>query len=115
MQSVINVRRLVLVSVLLSCFVVSAGAQEIRFEDFSSIANIQLNGSAHQATWQSQKVLRLTDGVLPHAMNPETATAYFQVKQPLTSGFTTWFEFQIHNPTVCCSPADGVAFIIQNS
>ena len=115
MRSGIKVGSFVLVSVLLLCFVVSAAAQEIRFEDFSSIANIQLNGSTHQATWQSQKVLRLTDGVLPHAMNPEAATAYFQVKQPLTAGFTTWFEFQTHNPTVCCSPGDGVAFIIQNS
>src|SRR5271169_131955 len=115
MRSGIKVRGFVLVSVLLSCFVLSAAAQEIRFEDFSSISNIQLNGNTHQATWQEQKVLRLTDGVLLHALGPEAGTAYFQVKQPLTGGFTTWFKFQTHNPTVCCSPGDGVAFIIQNS
>ena len=39
---------------------------------------------------------------------------YFNAKQPLTSGFITWFEFQTHNPTACCNPGDGVAFIIQN-
>jgi len=111
MRSGIKVGGFVLVSVLLALLVVSAAAQEIRFEDFSSIANMQLNGSAQQATWQSQKVLRLTDGVL----RPEAATAYFQVKQPLTAGFTTWFEFQTHNPTSCCTYGDGVAFIIQNS
>lgn len=93
---------------------ISATAQQIRFEDFSSVTNLQFNGSPHQATWQSQKVLRLTDGFLPN--NPKTAgTAYFTLQQPLTGGFSTWFEFQIHNPTYCCNPGDGVAFIIQNS
>src|SRR5208283_775526 len=36
-------------------------------------------------------------------------------KQQVAGGFTTWFEFQMHNPTVCCNPGDGIAFIIQNS
>ncbi len=104
---------LISVAILLAA---SSAAQEIRFPDFSSVANVQLNGSSHQATWQSAKVLRLTDGPIPpHATNPEQASAYFNVQQPLTSGFTSWFEFQIHNPAICCMPGDGIAFIIQNS
>lgn len=94
----------------------SSPAQQIRFEDFSSVSNLQLNGSSHQATWLSQKVLRLTDGsvAIPHGA-PQAAATYFNVQQPLTSGFTSWFAFQIHNPTACCSPGDGISFIIQNS
>src|ERR1019366_2073567 len=99
----------------LLCFVASSAAQQIRFEDFSSIANLQLNGSPHQATWLSQKVLRMTDGPLRGGKNPEVATTYYQIKQPVGPGFTTWFEFQMHNPTACCAPGDGVAFIVQNS
>jgi len=104
-----------LTSVLILLATVS-GAQQIRFPDFSSVANMQLNGSSHQATWQTARVLRLTDGPMPpFAYNPQQASAYFNIKQPLTSGFTSWFEFQIHNPAICCTPGDGVAFIIQNS
>jgi hypothetical protein len=103
------------VSALVVMLVASSAAQQIRFEDFSSINNLKFNGSPHQATWQSQKVLRLTDGSLTPRGLPQAGTAYFNVQQPLTSGFTTWFEFQMHNPTVCCTPGDGVAFIIQNS
>ncbi len=94
---------------------ISATAQQIRFEDFSSVNNLQFNGSPHQATWQSQKVLRLTDGLSSNSIRGQAGTAYFKIQQPLTSGFTTWFEFQMHNPTACCNPGDGVAFIIQNS
>jgi hypothetical protein len=104
-----------LTSVLILLATVST-AQQIRFPDFSSVANVQLNGSARQATWQNAAVLRLTDGpISPIAIHPEQASAYFNIKQPLTSGFTTWFAFQIHNPALCCMPGDGVAFIIQNS
>lgn len=94
----------------------TSAAQQIRFDDFSSIANLQLNGSTHQATWQGAEVLRLTDGPQsPIARNPEQSSSYFTVKQPVTAGFTTWFEFQMHAPTVCCEPGDGISFIIQNS
>jgi legume-like lectin family protein len=93
----------------------SAG-QQIRFPDFSSLNNMRLNGSTHGAVWQQNHVLRLTDGPLsPFARNPQQATAYFTGKQPVVSGFTSWFEFQIHNPAICCNPGDGIAFIIQNS
>jgi hypothetical protein len=116
MRSGLRLPIFVFVSLLVVLMVASATAQQIRFEDFSSLANIQLNGSPHQAQWQSNFVLRMTDGPLPpHANNPEQATAYFNIKQPLTMGFTSWFEFQTHNPALCCTPGDGVAFIIQNS
>jgi hypothetical protein len=112
----ISLRSLVFVSALAALLVVSSAAQQIRFEDFSSISGLQLNGSPHQATWQGAKVLRLTDGGLavPHGAAQASAT-YFNVQQPLTSGFTTWFAFQLHNPTLCCNPGDGISFIIQNS
>lgn len=104
-----------LVSILTVLGAASA-AQEIRFEDFSSVANLQFNGSPHQAVWQTNHVLRMTDGPIPpHSNNPEQSTAYFNVQQPLTAGFTTWFAFQVHNPAICCGPGDGIAFIIQNS
>ena len=93
---------------------VSGSAQQIRFEDFSDVSNLQFNGSPHQATWQSAKVLRMTDGALT-LINPQVGTSYFNLQQPVAAGFTTWFEFQMHSPIACCTPGDGVAFIIQNS
>ena len=97
---------------------------QIRYEDFSAGKQmLQLNGSASFQTYQGNAVLRLTDG---GAGNPEAATVYFHnttrppgpidpAKQQVAGGFTTWFEFQMHNPTACCAPGDGIAFIVQNS
>ena len=45
----------------------------------------------------------------------ETATTYSTYKQQVAAGFTAWIEFQMHNPTKCCAPGDGLALIIQNS
>jgi Legume lectin domain len=109
----------VVIAALLLILTTSSSAQ-IRFEDFSNTSPLWINGSAHPATWQSQAVLRLTDG---NAGNPEAASVYFQDashargvgKQQVAGGFTTWFEFQMHSPTACCNPGDGIAFIIQNS
>jgi Legume lectin domain len=115
MRSGIRFPIFAVVSALVVLLVASSAAQQITFKDFSSVNNLTLNGSTHQATWQSQKVLRLTDGSMIPNAKPEAGTAYFNIQQPLTNGFTTWFAFQIHNPTVCCMPGDGVAFIIQNS
>jgi hypothetical protein len=94
--------------------VASAAAQQITFEDFSSIQNLALNGRAHQATFNEKQVLRLTDGL---RMNSQTfsSTVWFDVQQPVISGFTTYFAFQIHTPASCCTPGDGLAFVIQNS
>ncbi len=116
MRSGIRLRLFAVICAMVWMFGASSAAQQIRFEDFSSIANLQFNGSPHQATWQGNKVLRLTDGglAIPHGA-AQAATTYFNVQQPLTAGFTSWFAFQIHNPTVCCNPGDGISFIIQNS
>ncbi len=132
MRSRIRYSNFVLVSALLLCFGVSLSAQQITFEDFSNTSYamqyLQKNGSAHLATYNGNSVLRLTDGnpdgkTKPGNGNPEVTTVYFQDtsralgvgKQPVAGGFTTWFQFQIHNPTQCCSPGDGFAFIIQNN
>ncbi len=113
-----------LVSVLLLAFSASSLAQQVRFEDFSNMAyamqylcqNYQPNQencqNPHLATYQGNSVLRLTDG---GSSNPEASTVYFNLNQNLTSGFTTWFKFQTHNPTSGTNQGDGVAFIIQNS
>ena len=101
------------VSALLLCFGASSAAQQIRFENFSSkypVQDLQQNGSAHLATYAGQSVLRLTDG---GPGKQEASSVYFNVEQPLTSGFTTYFQFQMHNPTLGPNPGDGIAFIIQ--
>ena len=104
-----------LISILILMVATSVG-QQIRFTDFSTTNTLQLNGSSHPATYQGNHVLRLTDGPLsPIAYNPQQSSFYFKSAQPLTSGFTTWFEFQVHNPAVCCQPGDGISFIVQNS
>lgn len=53
-------------------------------------------------------VLRLT----PSANN-QVASAWFTASQPLQNGFSTTFRFQFTNPSA--SPADGIAFVIQNA
>jgi hypothetical protein len=105
-----------LVFVLL-LLVAPASAQQITFyPDFSNVSSpsgdnhLQFNGNGALANWQSKVVLRLTD-----SMNmPEQSSTFFDIQQPLTQGFTTWFQFQIHNND-CCMPGDGFAFVIQNS
>ena len=120
MRYKIRYSNLLLLSALLLCFGASLSAQ-IRYEDFSTGKQfLQLNGSASFQTYQGNAVLRLTDG---GAGNPEAATVYFHnttlppapldpSKQQVAGGFTTWVAFQMHNPTVCCAPGDGIAFII---
>src|SRR5215813_4162033 len=94
--------------------VASAAAQEIRFEDFSSIQGLDLNGRTHQATWNGKQVLRLTDG-LRLSSRTTASSVWFDMQQPLNVGFTNYFAFQVHNPAACCNPGDGLAFVIQNS
>ena len=116
----------VLVGVTVLLWMASASAQQVHFfPDFSSVANLQRNGSAHQATYNKAKVLRLTDGYPGvGATHPETASAWFSIpslvnpkagQQVVNLGFTTYFKFQIHTAAICCTPADGFAFVIQNS
>jgi len=100
--------------VVVLVLVVSAGAQQIRFEDFSSLQGLDLNGIAHPATWNEQHVLRLTDGLRMNS-NAYPSSVWFDTQQPLNMGFTTYFAFQIHRPAACCAPGDGFAFVMQNS
>ena len=98
---------------LLTAIVLSVGlasAQQVRFfPHFSSQANLQMNGTA---TWNNQSVLRLTPGAFN---SPAAATTWFTIPQQVNLGFTTYFQFQVHNPTACCNPGDGLAFVVQNA
>ncbi len=69
------------------------------------------NGSS-QPQVVSGGVLRLTT-----ATQNQHGSAWFKVQQPLSTGFTTAFQFQISKTNSCfrCSfPADGLALVIQN-
>ncbi len=57
----------------------------------------------------NHNVLRLTI----NAPN-QTGSAWFNSKQPVQNGFSTTFQFQFTNPS-STTPADGIAFVIQNS
>ena len=107
-----NVNKLVVFSMIAVACAVSTSAQQIHFfPDFSSFSSLQTNGS-HKALYNDQNVLRLTDG---HLGEPQASSTWFVIPQPVNSGFTTYFRFQIHNAGICCGPGDGLAFVIQNS
>ena len=70
------------------------------------------NGFPSQPQVTSGGVLRLTS-----ANWNQHASAWFALQQPLSTGFTTAFQFRISNTNLCflCSfPADGLALVIQN-
>ncbi|HEV2469323.1 MAG TPA: choice-of-anchor D domain-containing protein [Candidatus Sulfotelmatobacter sp.] len=69
------------------------------------------NGSPSQPQVVNNGVLRLTT-----ANTNQHGSAWFHMQQPLSSGFTTAFQFQISNTNSCffCGfPADGLALVIQ--
>lgn len=69
------------------------------------------NGSPSQPQVVNNGVLRLTT-----ANTNQHGSAWFHMQQPLASGFTTAFQFQISNTNSCffCGfPADGLALVIQ--
>lgn len=69
------------------------------------------NGSPTQPQVVNNGVLRLTT-----ANTNQHGSAWFYTQQPLASGFTTAFQFQISNTNSChnCGfPADGLALVIQ--
>lgn len=117
MHSGKKLRVSVLAAAICLLFSAAAFAQQIRFPDFTSIANLQLNGVAMQATYQSKSVLRLTKGNDPNnnVFHPEASSVFFNLKQPISMGFTTYFSFTMHNPTTTVGPGDGFSFLIQNS
>jgi lectin family protein len=73
------------------------------------VANFQLHGSAAE---QTGNVLRLTP-----ATPSQVGSAWMKVQQPVAGGFTAEFQFRITdtNPPSGKFPADGIAFVIQNS
>lgn len=106
----------VLIGMIALLGMVCASAQQIHFTNFSSVANLKLNGGAHPKTWEKQKVLGLTDGYSGvGTFHPAPATAWFMFQQPVKTGFTTYFKFQIHSAGICCAPGDGLAFVVQNT
>jgi hypothetical protein len=73
---------------------------------------ILTDGSPSQPQVISGGVLRLTT-----ANQNQHGAAWFGLQQPLSTGFTTAFQFEISNTNSChnCSfPADGLALVIQN-
>jgi hypothetical protein len=70
------------------------------------------NGIPNQPQVVNNGALRLTT-----ADRNQHASAWFSVQQPLSTGFTTAFQYQI-TPTNscqgCAAPADGIALVIQN-
>jgi uncharacterized repeat protein (TIGR01451 family) len=80
-------------------------AQSPYFPNFNSTTNLVLNGTA--ATTKGG-VLQLTTSA-----QSQVGSAWYSVLQPVAEGFSTTFKFQILNPSE--PPADGIAFVIQNS
>src|SRR5579862_3031860 len=97
--------------------VVPVLAQSPNFPNFGgSLTSLTLNGNAAQ----NGNVLRLTPNQLDQA-----GSAWFNIQQPVAGTFSTTFTFQISGANTTqpgCAPdqfgfcpADGFAFLIQNS
>jgi len=70
---------------------------------------IHENGSAFTTLDDaSRPVLRLTP-----ASGNQAGSAYYRNPQPVSGGFTTTFTFRLSNTSI--PPADGLAFVVQNS
>jgi len=85
-------------------------AQSPSYPDFSSTAGLVLKGNAARV---NSNVLRLNP-----ALTGQAGSAWFNTLQPVSEGFSTTFTFQITPPSATSelpSPADGFAFVIQNS
>lgn len=89
------------------CLAGPAEAQQFVYNNFSSPAGIQLNGSAVVTSNGTQQVLRITPASLD-----QVGTAWYTTQASLAKGFSTTFRFQIGGGTP--SPGDGFAFVIQN-
>jgi len=91
---------------------------QISFNDFSNVSSLALNGSATQAVnVNGLNVLRLTPDGNGNGDGNVAGSAWFQTQQQsISAGFTSVFQFQIiHDPANGSGPADGLAFLIQNS
>ena len=77
----------------------------------ASTCQVLTNGSPNLPQIVSGGILRLNN-----ASQNQHGSAWFAIPQPLSTGFTTAFQFQISNTNSCqaCSfPADGIALVIQ--
>lgn len=84
-----------------------AQAQQFVYNNFSTPAGIQLNGSAVVTSNDTQQVLRITPAALD-----QVGTAWRTTPVSLLKGFSTTFRFQISGTT--SFNGDGFAFVIQN-
>ncbi|HVI08004.1 MAG TPA: MBG domain-containing protein [Candidatus Binatia bacterium] len=67
-----------------------------------------LNGNAMLVTSNGTTTLQITN-----SSGNQAGTAWYLTPQLITNGFSTTFQFQFTNPTN--PPADGIAFVVQNS
>jgi hypothetical protein len=101
----VGISRFVIVAavavLVLAGSVVPVLAQSPSFSDFSSTANLTLNGNAAAPVNNgTANVLRLTP-----AAPSQAGSAWFNIQQPVAGGFTTVFKFQFTAGSV--PPADG--------
>jgi hypothetical protein len=82
------------------------GTSLANFTDFSSTANLTLDGSATQAVYNGADVLRLTSS------SGGTGAAFFNTPVSLTQTFESQFQFDLHDTST--NPGDGFTFIVQN-
>jgi Bacterial lectin len=109
----VGISRFVIVAAIAALMLTTAAipilAQSPNFSDFTSNANLSLNGNAAAPVNNgTTNVLRLTP-----ALVGQRGSAWFNIQQPVAGGFTTTFQFQLTQGSV--PPADGIAFVIQNS
>ena len=112
----VGIRTLVVVAAMATLTAIGgvtpALAQSPNFTNFTGATNLSLNGNAAV----SGAVLRLTP-----ATTGQAGSAWFNTAQVVTGGFSTTFTFNLSgaNTNLCGTPvpcpADGIAFVIQNS
>jgi hypothetical protein len=107
----VRITRLIMVAAITALVVMGAVtpvlAQSPNFPNFGSVANLTLNGNAAR----SGTALQLTPAA-PY----QDGSAWFNIAQPVAGAFSTTFTFQLSGSTnTGFGPADGIAFVIQNS
>jgi hypothetical protein len=92
----------------LSLFVNPDGLSSSQFEvTFSGFTGSGMN---ENGTATARSILQLTPAVTTQA-----GSAWFNTQQPVSGAFSTTFSFQLGGGNTSLSPADGIAFLIQNS
>jgi hypothetical protein len=88
-------------------------AQGFRYGDFSDTSKLALNGTLSGVSTSNFPMKFGTALRLTTFGGGEAASAWYKTKQPIAGGFTSIFQFQITNTV--STPADGIAFVIQNA